>query len=343
MPRPAIINQIDYPNACIHAIYNEMTATATFGARSLDWNLLRTFLAIGEARSISRAAKVLNRSQPAVSTALKRLEAQLGTRLVLRSPTAFALTEAGALLHRECREVFSTIDHIPSLLQQDPSTLTGTLSLTLASHIVSELVDESLARMAALYPALTIDISLVTSAALVEGVRNRSVTLGICLASRLQPELTYFHLYKEYFAFFCGPRHPHFGRQNLRIADLAGERAVSFKAFIQSDVMQSIYDMHRRLNLALPFAGLTDHLEELRRMIVAGVGIGALPLHIARRDVEDRVLWPLLPDKDAAPIDVYLVTNPKTQLSRAESAFAAVLKDVTQARSLADRTYPRPL
>ena len=48
----------------------------------LDWNLLRTFLAIARERSISRAATRLHLTQPAVSQALKRLEDQLGLQLI---------------------------------------------------------------------------------------------------------------------------------------------------------------------------------------------------------------------------------------------------------------------
>ncbi|MCJ9712719.1 LysR family transcriptional regulator, partial [Bordetella hinzii] len=48
-------------------------------ARSLDWNLLRTFLVIAEAQGISAAADILGRTQPAVSAALKRLEETMGT------------------------------------------------------------------------------------------------------------------------------------------------------------------------------------------------------------------------------------------------------------------------
>jgi DNA-binding transcriptional LysR family regulator len=50
----------------------------------LDWNLLRTFLVIAREQSVSRAATRLHLSQPAVSQALRRLEEQLGRRLVDR-------------------------------------------------------------------------------------------------------------------------------------------------------------------------------------------------------------------------------------------------------------------
>ena len=50
----------------------------------IDWNLLRTFAAIVEEGSITRAARRLEFTQPAVSNALKRLEDQLGRRLIER-------------------------------------------------------------------------------------------------------------------------------------------------------------------------------------------------------------------------------------------------------------------
>jgi DNA-binding transcriptional LysR family regulator len=308
-------------------------------ARSLDWNLLRVFLVIAEERSISRAADVLQRTQPAISTALKRLEQNIGTRLVTRSATTFELTDAGTLLHRECKEVFNTICHIPNLLSDQSETLSGTLSLTMASHIVSDIIDETLRIFHERYPQVTLDISLVTSSSVIERVFNRSINFGICLASNQVSGLDYFHLYKEHFAFFCGPLHRFFRKQNLVLADLAGESAVSFKVFASSEALHTITGMYRQARMAIPFAGISDNLEEVRRMIIAGVGIGALPVHVMQRDARDGLLWQL-PLDNVIPIDVYLVSSPKAQLSRAEQAFTALLREVTAAKPLSKRTYP---
>lgn len=46
--------------------------------RELDWNLLRTFIVLAEAGSVTAAADRLMLKQPTVSSALKRLEARLG-------------------------------------------------------------------------------------------------------------------------------------------------------------------------------------------------------------------------------------------------------------------------
>lgn len=70
----------------------------------LDWNLLRTFLAIVQEGSISRAAVRLHLTQPAVSLALKRLEERLGENLIARSGSSFTVTTAGELVYRQtCR------------------------------------------------------------------------------------------------------------------------------------------------------------------------------------------------------------------------------------------------
>ena len=61
----------------------------------LNWNLFRSFCAIAEEKSITRAAKRLNMSQPSVSLALQRLEEQLGCQLVFRDSRHFALTLRG--------------------------------------------------------------------------------------------------------------------------------------------------------------------------------------------------------------------------------------------------------
>jgi DNA-binding transcriptional LysR family regulator len=311
-------------------------------AQHLDWNLLRTFHGIAQQGSISRAAEALHRSQPAISSALKRLEAQVGARLATRTATAFRLTEAGQILFRECQAIFNTIAEMPRLLDGGGEAVVGTMALRMASHIVSPLVDETIAEFHRRYPRVTLDISISPSAAIIEDTLNRSVKVGVCLASVQHPELRYQHLYREHFGFFCGRSHRLFGKDGLTLKDLEGEAAVSFRVFTFSDWVQTIGALNKRANLAVPMVGISDHLEEIRRMVLAGIGIGALPIHVMERDVRDGLLWQLPPHDDAPAIDVHLVTNPKVQLGRIEAAFVHLLATAAQSRTLAERTYAAP-
>src|SRR5579872_7322217 len=59
---------------------------------------LRCFITVAREGTVSRAASLLNLTQPAVSLQLKALEEATGLQLFNRTPGGFTLTEAGATL-----------------------------------------------------------------------------------------------------------------------------------------------------------------------------------------------------------------------------------------------------
>ena len=65
----------------------------------MDLALLQTFTTVVEEGSFSRAGDKLLRTQPAVSLALKRLENELGEKLIDRSSKRLVLTDAGKVVH----------------------------------------------------------------------------------------------------------------------------------------------------------------------------------------------------------------------------------------------------
>ena len=159
-------------------------------------------------------------------------------------------------------------------------------------------------------------------------------------------EFDYFHLYREYCGFYCGPKHRFFGRSDLKVSDLAGENAVTYPSAVFSDELQSIADFRRRIDFADPYVGVSNNTEELKRMIIAGFGIGPIPVHVAERDVAEGLLWRLPPYENVMEIDVYLITNPATNLSRSERglrrhAAGHRRRDTAERANLPHRVKPR--
>jgi DNA-binding transcriptional LysR family regulator len=70
-------------------------------------NLLKSFVAVAEARSFSRAAREMHLSQSAVSKHIARLETECGVRLVARSGPNVECTPAGSTLLPKAREILS--------------------------------------------------------------------------------------------------------------------------------------------------------------------------------------------------------------------------------------------
>ncbi|MGW2398468.1 LysR substrate-binding domain-containing protein [Kitasatospora sp. NPDC001664] len=71
----------------------------------MELRTLRYFVAVAEERHVGRAAARLHLSQPALSRAVRQLEAELGAVLLDRSPRGVSPTPAGAVLLTEAREV----------------------------------------------------------------------------------------------------------------------------------------------------------------------------------------------------------------------------------------------
>lgn len=74
---------------------------------ALDPHLLEALVAVADQRSFTRAAKILNRTQSAVSTQIKRLEEHVGVRLLERSTTHVELSPAGEKLLGYARRMLS--------------------------------------------------------------------------------------------------------------------------------------------------------------------------------------------------------------------------------------------
>lgn len=308
-------------------------------AGELDWNLLRTFFVIVEEGGISVAAKRLLLRQPTVSLALKRLETQMGARLLERGRGVFRLTAAGRALYRECRQIYGSIEQLQAVTSAFAGEITGSVRIAMASHVFTPLLDDTLRQFHADHPTPTFQIAVETSAGVAQAVNDQNASMGICLVNRRLPRLEYQIIYREFFGFFCGPGHPLFGRDHLSMNDLRGHAAVSFDTDDLADALRPVALLRRQHQLNQSFVGYSSHLEEVRRMIMCGLGIGPLPVHVADRDVRDGLLWRLPPYDKPPKVDIYLLTNPSRRYNSAEERFIEKLKSQIRTTPLRDRTY----
>ncbi|MFD1193688.1 LysR family transcriptional regulator [Seohaeicola saemankumensis] len=308
-------------------------------ARDLDWNLLRTFVVLVDAGSVTRAAEALGLQQPSVSSALKRLESHMGRQLIDRKPGRFVLTDAGRLLYAEALDITGAILRIGTVIREVEEEVRGHVNIAIASHVVCPLLNEALGEFHARHPAATLSIDVSASRQALEKVLARRVSFAVCLVKDRNPRLEYRHLFREFFGLFCGPSHPLFGREGLSTADLAGAASVSFVTDQMNDALRPVTLMRAAAGLEDRVVGSSSNLEEVRRMIMAGIGVGPLPLHVMREDVAMGRLWRLPPYEDPPAIDVHVVWNPRARLNRAERSLLEGLQAKIETTPEADRIY----
>jgi DNA-binding transcriptional LysR family regulator len=305
----------------------------------LDWNLLRTFMVVVDEGGITPAANFLGLKQPTISSALKRLEDSVGRKLINRSPNHFSVTPLGQVLYAEASSIFGAVTQLPDLMTGLDDLVTGQVSIAVASHVVSPHFDKVLERFNAQHPQVTYSITMADSSDVIAHLEQQRVTMGVCLMHDLPPRLDARILYREFFGFFCGPGHRLFGRGDINISDLKGEDAVSFQTDEINGPLFAVATLRQLAGLKPGLKGISSSLPEVRRMIISNIGIGALPVHVAQKDVDLGQLWQLPPYTALPAVDIYLATNPKRTLNRAETALLAMLNGALDSIPLNERTY----
>lgn len=74
-------------------------------------------------------------------------------------------------------------------------------------------------------------------------------------------------------------------------------------------------------------------------MVIAGLGIGALPVHVVEREVKEGLLFRLPPYENLPPINIWLVHHPGASLNQAEREFLRMLSEKIAATPVEARTY----
>lgn len=126
---------------------------------SLDWTLLRSFLAVAETGSLSAAARAIGQSQPTLGRHIKQLEAQLRLNLFRRVPRGLEPTEAALPLVDTARAMAANAARFSQLAEGRQMELRGTVRIT-ASRIVSHhMLPAILARLRQAEPEIQIELA----------------------------------------------------------------------------------------------------------------------------------------------------------------------------------------
>lgn len=305
----------------------------------LDWNLLRTFIVIIEQKGVTAAANFLGVTQPTVSSALKRLEASIGHRLIERHDRRFAPTLAGLQLYEKCGKLFGIISKIPDLMTNASKQVTGHINLSMASHIFSPHLDDLLAKFNGQHPGLTWSISVVESAEVLNRIRLGQSSIGFCLLDQRETKLETTVLYRQLFGLYCGKHHRLFNRKTISVADMEGETSVSFQTDTKTGPLLGVRNLRHEAQLKHQLKGISANLPEVRRMIIAGFGIGALPVHVAERDVKAGQLRQLPSLSDLPFVDTYMVHNSHRAFNSAEKELISSITRMFDQVPIQARTY----
>jgi len=178
------------------------------------------------------------------------------------------------------------------------------------------------------HPRVTFQSEIQNSLSIVKGIQQGRLNIGICLLAQRPAGLHAIRLFREEFCLFCGAEHPLFGQQSVSIADVQNEPFISFACATEGAGLEPMSVLREGMRLGSHIAGLSTNMEEVRRMIAAGLGIGVLPIMSVQGYIRDGVLWPLKITDEPIGADVYLVHAPENVLTSPEAGFVKIVQEL---------------
>ncbi|MBV7297155.1 LysR family transcriptional regulator [Enterovibrio paralichthyis] len=122
-------------------------------------NDIRSFVAIAETGSFSKAAEKLNASRAHVSRQLSQLEARLGVQLIIRTTRSQRLTSAGEDFFVRCRAALSQLDEAIFLASHDADAMRGHISVNCVGGIIGEsLIGDAIHDFCVQHPEISIEL-----------------------------------------------------------------------------------------------------------------------------------------------------------------------------------------
>lgn len=126
--------------------------------RAFDWALVRSFVAVVDAGSLSAAARKLGAQQPTLSRHVAELEGQLGAPLFERTGRGLTPTRAALSILEGARQMDAGADRLARALEQHATATTGTVRVT-ASHLAATyLLPPVLVALQAEEPGVAVEI-----------------------------------------------------------------------------------------------------------------------------------------------------------------------------------------
>ncbi|QPF72413.1 LysR family transcriptional regulator [Roseateles sp. DAIF2] len=192
-------------------------------------NLL-LFLAVLDHGSFSAAARALGRVPSAVSMAIAQLEAELDLQLFERSTRDVRPTEVARALEPEARQLVAGLRRLQTHALTLHQGLERRLTLAIAPELLSAPWSEPLARLAAEFPALEVDVLSAPQTAVLQMLHEGEIDLALMFERFGFNEREAFQEFaSEVLVAVVAPQHPvaAAGRARLRLEELVEQRQIA--------------------------------------------------------------------------------------------------------------------
>jgi DNA-binding transcriptional LysR family regulator len=295
----------------------------------VDFGQIEAFVQVATHNSFSRAAEVLQLTQPSITARIQALERELGEELFERGGRGVKVTDAGRIFLPYAERILQMVQEARDAVEEVRHVQLGSLRLGAAITISTYVLPGILHRFCREFPGVDVVIRTGRSEQVMNMLQTDEVQVAIARAFTA-PEVEQVHLYDDEIGLVCYPEHRFAGTGRATIAEVAREPIVLFDR--GSSYYGMIHDLFRKAAVIPNVAMELDSLEATKRMVEEGLGIALVPLVTVERELQEGSLV-RVDLSDVAPIrrPISLMLRKNRKRSRTVQAFVDMMAEAHKA------------
>lgn len=249
----------------------------------MDALSIRTFVAVKDTQSFSKAADMLYLTQPAVSKRIAALEGELGSKLFDRIGRKILLTEAGRELYPRAQKILLELDDSRRAIVNLTGKVTGRLSFGTSHHIGLHRLPPVLRNFSETYPDVELGIQFLDSETACSAVEHGDLEIAIItMPTAPLANLLLSPVWDDPLLVVIGRNHPLATEKKTNAIPprfLAEEPAIlTGKTTYTREIIDKEFAKHG-INLTVKLS--TNYLETIKMLVTIGLGWSILPATMA--------------------------------------------------------------
>ncbi|MEV5354929.1 LysR substrate-binding domain-containing protein [Streptomyces sp. NPDC052693] len=269
----------------------------------MDLRQLRYFVAVAEERHFGRAADRLHMAQPALSQAIRRLEADLGVELLHRTTRRVELTDAGRAYLIRARAILADVDDAAHEARRVASGSVGHLSIGCVGSATYSLLPPLSRHLAAELPG--VDFAFrgeMLAPDQVEALRTGAIDVALLRPTVADSSLTVAPLRRDRLVVAVPADHRLAGRRQVRVADLRQADLIVHSADRRSVMYDIVLGLFRDAGIDVHVRHEVGETSTLITLVAGGLGVAIVPEPVTALSLDGVAYRPLV--RPTATVDL---------------------------------------
>jgi len=251
----------------------------------LDLRLLRMFETLARVGSFTRASKILNVTQSAVSHGMKRLEEQVKCPLLSRKGKSLQLTPEGRIFHTQTLRVLEAVERAAESVTGRYSEAKGTLSVALSTSVAHLLLAPVLREFRESYPRVSVVIRLEDSRRAIQEVEEGRCDLAVAIQDGEAKSLKAHTLFQDRLHFIVSPLHPWAKRERIASSEMSQEHFLLYQRHSVTFAMAE--DFFLKAGVRLGSCVEIPSFEIMKQLARLGLGVALMAPWAAEKELAE--------------------------------------------------------